>query len=318
MHDEMEDYPGFLKGTDKANSTVKQYRKGLEEFSDWIAGEGLEVEEVETRDVQRFLSFLKTEREFAPKTIRLRFTAVSQFYKDLEIHDSGIEDPTDDVRVADFCSKATRREEVTKEKHIWLSKDEVRQLVGNVPTPGIRNRLLIMFQYYTGLRRQEVADVKLEDIDREERRVRVRGKNNTIQTVHWQPRLDGLMSQWLDGGFRASSPYAEESEYLFLSNRNEKMTGSRINEIVKIAAENAGLQEVLYEDARGAKQYKVTSNILRHSFGMHYLQNGGSMEALSKLMAHSSLATTQTYADVLEDRAKEEYEEFAPDIEIEF
>lgn len=53
-------------------------------------------------------------------------------------------------------------------------------------------------QYYTGLRRQEVADIKLTDIDREEREVKVRGKRNKINEAYWQPKLDGLLTVWLD------------------------------------------------------------------------------------------------------------------------
>lgn len=159
--------------------------------------------------------------------------------------------------------------------------------------------------------------MKLSDIDREEREVQVRGKNNQIHTAHWQPKLDGLMTAWLDGGYRDSSPYARESDYLFLSNAAPVLRGKQINRIIVQAAENAGIQEVLYTDARGANQHKVTSHALRHSFAMHWLENGGSIEGLSKHMAHSSVTTTEIYGEILDERAKAEYEQFAPDIEIE-
>lgn len=64
---------------------------------------------------------------------------------------------------------------------------------------------------------------------------------------------------------------------------------------MKNAADNAGIQETLYEDEAGKNQYKVTSHTLRHSFAMHYLKNGGSLEGLSKLLAHSSVTTTKIW-----------------------
>lgn len=49
---------------------------------------------------------------------------------------------------------------------------------------------------------------------------------------------------------------------------------------------------------------------------MHYLENGGTIEGLSKLFAHSSVTTTEKYGEILDERAKDEYEEFAPQIEL--
>ncbi|WP_187433119.1 tyrosine-type recombinase/integrase [Natronococcus pandeyae] len=154
------------------------------------------------------------------------------------------------------------------------------------------------------------------NIDREERKVQVRGKGNKINTTYWQPRLDGLLIRWLDKGYRDASPYAAESPYLFVSESAPSVSGDRLNKIVVQAAENAGIQEVLYRDAQGRKRYKYTSHVLCHSFAMHWLQNGGSIEALSKHMAHSSITTTEIYAEIQDDRLKDEYEKHAPQIDF--
>lgn len=174
---------------------------------------------------------------------------------------------------------------------------------------------MVLFAYYTGLRRQEVVDVKLSDLNREERLVRVRGKGDKHHTAYWQPNLDGLLTAWLDQGYRDASPYAEESEYLFVSDSGPKVSADRLNKIVVQAAENAGIQETLYEDSKGRSRNKYTSHALRHSFAMHWLQNGGSIEGLSKHMAHSSVTTTEIYGEILDERAREEYDEFGPDID---
>ena len=174
MHQEMEHFLQIQEGTDKADGTIRIYRNGLEQFSEWLEDEGLTYDEVDHRDVKRYLTFLKNEIDYAPQTIRGRFTAISQFYKDVTENGANFDDPTDPVRIAEYATKTPRKEEVTKEKHIWLSRDEIGQLVENVPAPKVRNRLVILFQYFTGLRRQEVVDVRLEDLDREERRVKVR------------------------------------------------------------------------------------------------------------------------------------------------
>lgn len=316
MHERMQEFLDILRGTNKADTTVNEYRKGLTIFDEWLEEETLGIDEVTKRDIQRYLAFLKSEKDYAHNTIRLKFAAVSQFYKDVVDNNELDDDPTERVELAEYAPKVTRKEEVTKEKRIWLRKDEVKALVENVPAPRLRNRLVVLMQYYTGLRRQELSDIKLSDIDRETREVKVRGKRGKINTAHWQPKLDGLLTAWLEQGYRDASPYAEESEYLFLTESSPKLSGNRINDIVKDAAESAGIQEVLYEDASGRKHYKITSHTLRHSYAMHWLQNGGSIEALSKNMAHNSVTTTEIYGEILDKRAKDEYEKYGPQIDI--
>lgn len=318
MHARMQEFLDILQGTNKAASTVNEYRKGLVIYSEWLDRQGMDLIDVSPRDIQRYLAYLKAEKDYAHNTIRLKFAAVSQFYRDVVDNDELDADPTEKVRLAEYAPKVTRKEEVLKTKRVWLPKDELKALVENVPAPTLRNRLVVLMQYYTGLRRQEISDIKIGDLDRENRQVQVRGKRGKINTAHWQPRLDGLLTAWLDGGYRNASPYARQSDRLFLTESSPQISGSRLNDIVKEAAKNAGIQEVLYVDAGGKRQSKVTSHILRHSFAMHYLQNGGSIEGLSKLLAHSSVTTTEIYGEILDERASDEYEQFAPDIEIDF
>lgn len=316
MRDEFEDYLDRLRGQDKAEGTIQQYSGGLNAFSDWLEDQENELKEVNTRDIEDYLAWLKNEREYAPKTVRGYFSPVSGFYGDLENADEIDEDPTEDVTVAKYAPDESRKQQLTKERRIWLEKDEIQELVQNVPAPTLRNRLLVLLQYYTGLRRQEVVDIKLDDLDQEERMVRVRGKGNQINVAHWQPKLDGLLIAWIDGGYRDASPYAKESPYLFVSDSGPQISADRLNKVVVQAAKDAGIQEVLYEDRQGRSHYKYTSHTLRHSFAVHWLQNGGSMEGLSKNMAHSSVTTTEIYGEILEERAKDEYEQYAPQIDI--
>ena len=316
MDSSFTDYLAIIGGQDKTEGTIKQYGRGLELFADWLADEELKSDAVTTRDLQRYLSWLKNDRGYAPKTIRGYFSAVSGFYSDLKTTPAIDTDPTDDIVLKDYAKKETMKERTTKEERVWFTKEQLMKLVENVPKPVVRNRLVVLFQYYTALRRDEVVSVRLDDLDREQRQVRVRGKNDTIHTAHWQPKLDGLLQTWLDGGYRAASPYAGDSPYLFLTESSPQMNGGVVNDIVVQAAENAGIQEVLYTDAAGNAHNKYTSHALRHSFAMHWLENGGSIEGLSKHLAHQSVTTTEIYGEILEERASEEYEQFAPDIDF--
>lgn len=315
MHPDMQEFLEILSGKNKAESTIEGYRKGLVLYSNWLDEEQMEPEQVGKRDLQRYLTYLKRDKGYAPKTIRVNFVPVSLFYDDFSDSDRYPDDPTEDIKISDWASRTTKREQASKKERDWLDKDELKLLVNNIPSPKVRNRLVVLFQYYTGLRRQEVCDVKLDDLDRENREVRVRGKGGKVHTARWQPRMDGLLTRWLDRGYRTASPYAEQSDYLFLTKSTPQLSPSRLNEIVREAAEKAGIQEVMYEDANGNERYRVTSHILRHSYAVHFLQNGGTIKALSNLMAHNSVTTTEIYEGILDERAKEEYEKYGPDID---
>ena len=141
MHAEMEEFISILQGQDKSLGTIKNYNKNLEQFSDWLTGQSLEIEDVTPRDIQRYLAFLKNDRELASKTIRVHFAAISQFFKDITKTDPEFADPTEPVSIGDYAPPVTRKEEVTKEKHVWLTQDEMEELVENVPSPKLRNRV---------------------------------------------------------------------------------------------------------------------------------------------------------------------------------
>lgn len=316
MNTKIAEYIERLGGFDKAEGTITQYTKGLRRFDEWLEQEELLPTDVTTRDLQRYLSYLKNERDYAPKTIRAAFVPIRRFYADLSAADDISENPAEYVVVSDYAPKRTLKEISAKKRREWMTVDEFNSIIEHAPAPRLRNRLLILFQYFTGLRRQEVCDIRLGDLDREHRQVQVRGKNGKVHTANWQPKVDGLLMAWLDGGYRDASPYARESEYLFVTESSPQLSGNQLNKIVKQAAENAGIQEVLYTDAAGSNHYKITSHTLRHSFAMHFLQDGGTLEGLSKLLAHSSVTTTEIYGEILEERAKDEYEKFTPGIEI--
>lgn len=95
---EMKHFLQTQQGTDKVEGTIREYRNGLEQFSEWLDREGLAYEEVDHRDVKRYLTFLKNEKNYAPKTIRGRFTDISQFYKDITENGTDFDDPTEPVR----------------------------------------------------------------------------------------------------------------------------------------------------------------------------------------------------------------------------
>lgn len=299
------------QGKKKKENTVYTYANGLEEFSKWLDQEGISPLDVDFVDLGNYMTYLMNDRGLANSTAETKFSPINLYYKYLIKLKKIDENPTDNFDAGDYIEwDRTKTKEVRGDERVHLTKEELEKIVEGCPAPKLRNRLLLQFIYYTGLRVSEAVNVKLEDLDRKERLVRVSAKGDKEHTGVWQEDLDGLMTQWLDYGYRDSYPTADDSPYLFITARSEHISVRRVNGILDEAASNAGIQEIIFTDARGRKFKKVTPHKLRHSFAMHFLNDGGSIEALSNRLAHSSIITTEIYGQVEDERGIDEYNTF--------
>jgi integrase/recombinase XerD len=304
-------------GKDKSSDTVKEYARGLEQYSTWLGENDLDSNEVDFLAIERYLSYMTNQRGFADKTTKNRLIPVRGYYELLAKRGVIESNPVDNVDTSEYYQGSkTRKGEELRQQREFLTADEVKELAENVPDPQIRNRLLVMFTYYTGLRRREVVNVKLEDVDIEARTVEVEVKNSKSHTATYHEKLDSLMNEWLKYGRRDAYATAEESDYLFLTNRSERMSPVRFGEIVQAAAENAGLQETLYTDAAGNEQKKISVHTLRHSFAMRLLNSGAPIEVVKNRLAHESLKTTEIYGEIQDDKGIEEYHEHMDGIDL--
>lgn len=298
------------KSKDKTDNTIYKYAKGLEEFSVWLEQEDISDTDVNFVDLGRYLGYLKNERGLANSTTETYFAPVNLYYKHLTKLELIDNNPTDKLDTGDYIEwDKTKTEEVKGDERVFLEKDDLDALIENAPAPNLRNRLIIKFIYYTGLRVDEVVNVKVGELDRNNRQVDVTVKGGKEHTAKWHSDLNGLLTQWLDYGYRDSYSTSDSSPYLFLTNRSEQISVRRVNGFIDEAAENAGIQEVMYTDAAGREFKKVTPHKLRHSFAMHFLKDGGSIEALNNRLAHSSVITTEIYGEIQDDRGMKEYDE---------
>lgn len=253
------------QGKKKSDNTVYNYAAGLEELSKWLESEGRDHLEVDFVDLGNYTSYLINERGLADSTCEVKLAGVNEYYKYLLKLSKVKENPTDKFDAGEYIDwNSTKKGGEGDQERVYLEKNELNALVDHSPAPKLRNRLIILFTYYTALRVDEVVNVKLDDLDTEKRNVSVTVKGGKDHTAVWHNDLDGLLTQWLDYGYRDSYPTAADSAYLFPTHRSEQISGRRVNGIIDEAAENAGIQEVLFTDAAGREFKKVTPHTLRH------------------------------------------------------
>jgi len=302
------------QSTKNADSTAYDYARTAREWAEWLANPGLKdydpnnlnrssktIYEATTGDLRIFLRQQLNNGGLAGGTVRNRRWTLSTFYQELERMDGeaydlpNFENPAADLDTSDWqaLKNSSKKKKELKEVY-YLEPDEIEKLAEGVSDPKLRNELIIRLLYQTGLRRGELAQTRLKDVDTENRSINVHAeKTHLNRTVYYQSSLDILMGRWMN--VERKSLATAGSEYLFPTFKTEQIAPKQINRVVRKAAKGAGLQAQVYTNAAGHDQMKVTAHVLRHSYAVQCVKNGMDTRRLQMLMGHAKIETTERY-----------------------
>jgi len=161
-----------------------------------------------------------------------------------------------------------------------LTKEEVRLLIDSADNE--KSRLIISMLYSTGLRVSELVNLKVGDINFNDKTGWVRkGKGNKDRIFMVSENLAIDMKSYLEG---------RENQYVF--SKDGPLTTRNIQKIIYGTKKRAGINK------------KVTPHTLRHSFATHLLEQGTDIRVIQQMLGHSSLSTTQVYTHVSSDQIK--------------
>lgn len=190
-------------------------------------------------------------------------------------------------------------------RHV-LTVAEIEQIINtpNTADPlGLRDRAMLETLYSTGVRRTELIDLRLDDLDLERGTILVRqGKGKKDRMVPIGERA----CAWLDRYIREVRPHfvnEPDDGALFLSAANEKLSGNRLSEMVKRCIDRAGLD-------RGT--LGASCHLFRHACATHMLENGADIRYIQALLGHADLTTTEVYTQVSIVKLKEVHERTHP------
>jgi integrase/recombinase XerD len=171
-----------------------------------------------------------------------------------------------------------------------LTQEEARALIESTPTRkprDIRDRALIEVLYSTGLRRAELIDLQLYDLDLAASTLRIeQGKGHRTRIVPLTSSAMAALRLYLDEA-RGLWAKAANQTHLFVSTRSGgPLDDADIVRIVRKAAKRAGLSK------------HVTPHTLRHSCATHLLQGQADIRQIQKLLGHRRLSSTEIYTHV--------------------
>ncbi|MCG8305878.1 MAG: tyrosine-type recombinase/integrase [Cytophagales bacterium] len=159
-----------------------------------------------------------------------------------------------------------------------LSKEEVLTIIDH--TNNIKHRCIVSLLYSAGLRRSELINLKIPDIDSKRMLIRVEDAKGN------KDRCYSLLSNTVLQDLRRYYLQYKPQKYLFEGPHKEKYSSTSIASIIKNSAEKAGIKK------------NVTPHMLRHSFATHLLENGTDLRNIQALMGRNSLKTTEIYTHV--------------------
>ena len=178
--------------------------------------------------------------------------------------------------------------------------DSLELAAGEEQTPlALRNIALVELLYATGIRVSEACGMDLADIDRNRNTVRVFGKGRKERTCPIGAPALLAIDKWIKEA-RPELTASNSGSALFLGARGKRIDPRTVREVVYKAL----------EALPGSP--KMGPHGLRHSAATHLLERGADLRAVQELLGHASLATTQIYTHVSEDRLRSAYQQAHP------
>lgn len=172
-----------------------------------------------------------------------------------------------------------------KKIQIPFSEKEVNNVLNYIKYPegfeGVRDKLIIDLFYTTGIRRSELINLKLQNIDLSSNTLKVLGKRNKERIIPILPIISKQIKNYLSE--RAQIEAIKDLDYLLLMLKGVKMNDSFVYRIINYYFSNV------------SEKVKKSPHILRHTFATHMLNNGADLNSVKELLGHSSLASTQVY-----------------------
>ena len=256
--------------------TIKAYQKDLNEFSEFISLE-FDTNSVETVNYSQIRSWIVSlvEKGIINRSINRKISALNSYYKFLLKTESIQSNPL-------AKHKALK---TSKKIQVPFSETEIATVLDELHFEdgfeGIRNKLIIELFYSTGIRRIELVELKLKDVDYSNKTLKVLGKRNKERIL---PLLESVLitlNTYLV--LRNELGNITDSDYLFLTKKGVKIYETLVYRIINEYFSLA------------SSKVKKSPHILRHSFATHLLNQGADLNAVKELLGHSSLAATQVY-----------------------
>lgn len=285
LHDYLEEFLRHLKLLNMSPFTIKLHRFGLERFLNFM--DQIRITDVVQIRQSHILDYQKNRREFVNrynKADGLRsqnqyITSIKKFMKFLKREGYIVADPSEDIEYIRLPKTLPKEA---------LTYTEFRKLIRQIDEQtslGYRDRTIIEVLYSSALRRNELLNLRLKDIDYEGGYCRVTGKGNKERVVP----IGKVACQYLESyikGVRLSFRNSNKSEYVFLSQKGNRIGEVALKDLIDKYAGMAGIEK------------HITPHTFRRSAATGMIRNNANAMLVRDMLGHDSMEAINQYIDL--------------------
>lgn len=270
--------------------TVVSYKNDLIQFRNFLGAEDLDPKEIDLEAVRSWEVSLM-DRENLATTVTRKISTLHSFFKYA-------------VKQGELQASPIRGLKLPKKKKplpLFLKQSEMDSLIDDIDFGdgfrAVRDKLILLMFYSTGVRRAELVGLRDQDIDFSLKAVRVTGKRNKQRIVPIGPELEKSIRNYLSV---RKETVGEMNGFFFVRENGEplypmlvyRMVTNRLSEVSTLT--------------------KRSPHVLRHTFASAMLNNGAELNSVKELLGHSSLASTEVYTHISFEELKKSYKQAHP------
>ena len=296
----IETYQKYLKNEKNySDNTIISYKNDLNQLFSFIKEYKLlrknGIKYIDHQIMRKFIVYLK-EKKYSKRSISRKVSTARSFFKFLQKEEI--------IEVNPTLNLITPK--IDKKLPYFLYLQEIDKLMETPPRnklSGIRDRAILEILYGTGIRVSELINLNIDDIDFNEKIIKVLGKGSKERILPLSNPVIKAMQEYIEKRYlfnRNKFDKTINKNALFLNRFGGRLTARSIRRIIIKYIKIAGLNK------------KLSPHVLRHSFATHLLGGGADLRSVQELLGHKSLSTTQIYTHITKERLKEIYQKSHP------
>ncbi len=266
-----------------SSHTILSYKEDLILFLTYLEKEKKTLLELDYSFIRKYLKVLY-EKNLSNKTIARKVSSLRSFCKFLQKENYLKKNPM--VLISN--------PKIEKKLPNFLYETDLEEILSipdsNTPL-GIRNHLILELLYSTGIRVGELVQIKLNDISKG--RIKILGKGNKERYVLYGIYLEKILNKYIEKA--RPKLLKNQTDYLLLNKNGGALTDRGVRLVLDSIMKQSSVER------------KISPHVLRHTFATHMLDNGADIKVVQELLGHESIATTQIYTHLSNERLRQVY-----------
>lgn len=287
MKREIDNFTSYIKNQKNySDYTINNYYKDLIEYSLFLDANNLKYNDMDYKKCIDYLRWLD-EKKLKKTSVCRKLSSLRSFYKYLVLNDKCNNNP--------FLLVSSPKKEKRIPKFInYENIEEIFNYPDMNTSEGQRERVILDILYSSGVRVSELVNIKLSDIDFNEKTILITGKGNKERMVSFGDYAKEAINKYINNG-RKDLLGDTSSDYLIVGKNKDRLTTRRIEQIIDNIIKHTSIK------------LNITPHVFRHTFATHLLDQGCDLIVVQELLGHTSLSSTEIYTHVSNEQIRNVY-----------